>query len=276
MDIRFVPQADIDKQLYNSCVHFATNGSLYGYDWYLNATAKEWDLLVEGDNYVSAMPLPKRKNWWGRTYLTQPKLVPDLAVYSVKPLSPKRIQSFWDAIPDEIRGGSLTVEPASVPREPGRFAVVQAQGEALFLNQSYEEITDDFPSAYYERMALSERADLLPASNLKPEAVADFWLEVHGRTADNEWKYHAMQRLMYQVLHRSWGSASGVQTREGELLATVFTVYSHGRIFPLFGAESKAGGAAGAKTFLIDTLLRSHAGRNLKISKRTVISDYAP
>ncbi len=144
MDIRFVPQDQIDKQLYNSCVHFATNGSLYGYDWYLNATAKEWDLLVEGDNYVTAMPLPKRKNWWGRTYLTQPGLIPDLAVYSVKPLSPKRIQSFWDAIPEEFRGGSLTVEPASVPKDPGRFDVVQASGDALFLNKPYEEITDDF------------------------------------------------------------------------------------------------------------------------------------
>lgn len=270
MDIRFVPQEEIDKQLYNSCVHFATNGSLYGYDWYLNATAKDWDLLVEGDNYVSAMPLPHTKNWLGRTKLLQPRLVPDLAVYSVKPLSPKRIQSFWDAIPDTFRGGSLTVEPASVPKDPGRFAVTQAVGDALFLNEPYETITDDFPPDYYERMALSERADLLPTSTIKPEAFADFWLAVNGKTADNEWKYHAMQRIMYQVLHRSWGNAVGIQTREGELLAAVFAVYSHSRIFPLFPAESKAGGDAGAMTLLVDNLLRSHAGRSLKISREVV------
>ena len=268
MDIRFVPQAEIDKQLYNSCVHFATNGSLYGYDWYLNATAKEWDLLVEGDKYVTAMPLPKRKNWLGRTYLTQPGLIPDLAVYSVKPLSPKRIQSFWDAIPEEFRGGSLTVEPASVPKDTGRFTVTQAAGDALFLNKPYEEITDDFPAGYYERMARSEQADLLPASNLKPEAVADFWLQVNGKTVDNEWTYHAMQRIMYQIIHRSWGSAQGVQTRDGELLAVSFNAYSHSRIFPLFQAESQAGAAAGAMTLLVDTVLRSHAERNLKLDRR--------
>ena len=268
MDIRFVPQDQIDKQLYNSCVHFATNGSLYGYDWYLNATAKEWDLLVEGDNYVTAMPLPKRKNWWGRTYLTQPGLIPDLAVYSVKPLSPKRIQSFWDAIPEEFRGGTLTVEPASVPKDSGRFDIVQAAGDALFLNKPYEEITDDFPADYYARMARSEAADLLPASNLKPEAVADFWLRVNGDTADNEWTYHAMQRIMYQIIHRSWGSAQGVQTRDGGLLAVSFNAYSHNRIFPLFRAESEAGAAAGAMTLLTDTILRSHAERNLKLDRR--------
>jgi hypothetical protein len=271
MDIRFVPQAEIDKQLYNSCVHFATNGSLYGYDWFLNATAKEWDLLVEGDNYVSAMPLPHRKNWLGRSLLQQPTLVPDLAVYSVKPLSPKRIQSFWDAIPDRFRGGELTVEPASVPKDSGRFDITTARGDALFLNKPYEEITDDFPPAYYERMARAEAADLLPAPHLKPEAYADFWLTVNGTTIDNEWKYHAMQRLMYQILHRSWGNAVGVQTRDGQLLAAVFNVYSHGRIFPLFPVESEKGADAGAMTYLMDNVLRGHAGRGLKVSRELVV-----
>ena len=265
MDIRFVPQGEIDKQLYNSCIHYATNGSLYGYDWYLNATAKEWDLLVEGDNYVTAMPLPRRRNWLGRTYLTQPPLVPDLAGYSVKPLSPKRIQAFWDAIPDAFRGGELIVEPASVPRAPGRFTVTAAAGTALFLDRPYEEITDAFPPIHYERLARAGTADLLPVPALKPEALAEFWLRVHGRGEDNEYKFHAMQRIMYQVLHRSWGNAAGIQTRAGELLAVSFNVYSHGRIFPLFRAESRAGAAAGAMALLYDTLLRGHAGRNLKI-----------
>ncbi len=265
MDIRFIPQEEIDKQLYNSCVHFATNGSLYGYNWYLNATAKEWDLLVEGDNYVSAMPLPRTSNWLGRTQLTQPRLVPDLAIYSVKLLSPKRIQAFWDAIPDEFRGGDLTVEPASVPQNSGRFEVTQAVGHALFLNKPYEEITDNFPADYYTRLGRAEAADLLPVPVLKPEAYADFWLKVHGTGGENEWKFHAMQRIMYQVLHRSWGNAVGIQTRDGELLAVSFNVYSHNRVFPLFRAESPAGADVGAMTLLYDTLLRSHAGRALKI-----------
>lgn len=66
MDIRLIPQAEIDRQLYNSCVHFATNGNIYGYQWYLNNTARDWDVLVEGDNYVSVLPLPYGKNWLGQ------------------------------------------------------------------------------------------------------------------------------------------------------------------------------------------------------------------
>ncbi len=267
MNIRFVPREEIDKQLYNSCVHYATNGNVFGYDWFLDNTAREWDALVEDDNYTSVMPLPRRKNWLGRQYLFHPRLVSDLGVYSVNVLSPKRIQSFWEAIPEVYRGGELTVEPASVPPKGSRFEVSAASGDALFLNRPYEELVDDFPSDYFRRLALAEAADLIPATPTKPEKLADFWLAQHGKGGDNEWRYHAMQRLMYQVLHRGWGNAFVVQTKEKEILAGIFLIYSHNRIFPLFGAESPAGAAVGAGTWLRDNLLHSHAERSLKIDK---------
>ncbi len=56
MNIRFVPQEDIDKTKWNSCVHYAINGNIFGYMWYLNNVAKKWDALVEED-YESVFPL---------------------------------------------------------------------------------------------------------------------------------------------------------------------------------------------------------------------------
>lgn len=271
MKIRHLRQDEIDKQLYNSAVHFATNGSIYGYDWFLNATAKDWDFLVEGDeSWVSVMPLPKRTNWLGRTQLTQPRLVPELAVYSVKPLSPKRIQAFWDAVPAEYKGGELTVEPASVPQDAGRFTVETAPGSVLFLNRPYEEIIGDFGVTYHEGLLRAEDAGLRPGSVFKPETFADLWLEVNGKSKENEWTYHAMQRVMYQILHRSWGGTQAVTDGEGNPLALLFICYSHSRIFPLFSVETAAGKTQGAMTYLWDNLLRAHADRNLKIKREEV------
>ncbi|NJC28413.1 hypothetical protein [Neolewinella antarctica] len=271
MNIRLVKQEDLDKQLYNSCIHYATNGNIYGYDWFLNATAKEWDVLVEGDKWVSVMPLPRRKNWLGRTYLEQPRLVPELAVYTVKPISPKRIQSFWDAVPEEYRSGELTVEPASVPQKPGRFDVEAAPGTVLFLKDPYETIIGDFSPAYHEGLLRAEDAELRPIGSFKPETFADLWLEVNGKTADNEWTYHAMQRIMYQVLHRSWGGTQAVQDKKGNILAMVFLVYSHSRIFPLYQVETPAGKKVGAMTYLWDNILKMHAERNLKLKREDIL-----
>lgn len=272
MKIRHLTAADMDKQLYNSCVHFATNGSIYGYDWFLNATAKDWDFLVEEDeeSWVSVMPLPKTKNWWGRQMLEQPRLVPELAIYTVRALSPKRIQAFWDAIPAEFRKGGLVVEPASVPKNQGRFSVEMAQGTVLTLDKEYEDIIGDFSPEYHEGLIRAQMANLRPAPSFKPERLAEFWLQVNGNTPDNEWKFHAMQRLMYQVLHRSWGGTHAVQSESGELLAMTFIIYSHGRIFPMFTVESKEGNAVGALTYLWDNLLKTHANKSLKIKREEI------
>lgn len=270
MNIRLVPREEFDKQLYDSCVHYATNGNIYGYHWFLNATTDDWDVLVE-DEWSSVMPLPKTKNWLGRTRLEQPRLISDLAIYSVNVLSPKRVQAFWDAIPDEYRSGNLTVEPASTPKANGRFTVEAASGTALTLNRPYEQIIEDFSPGYHEGLVRAEMARLRPASSFKPERLADLWLEVNGKTAENEWRYHAMQRVMYQVLHRGWGGTQAVQDDQGEILAMVFLAYSHHRIFPLFTVETTEGKSVGALTYLWDNILKSHAGKELKVKREEVL-----
>ena len=46
MDIRLVPQEEIDKTKWNSCVHYAANGKIFGYKWYLDNVAIDWVGLV--------------------------------------------------------------------------------------------------------------------------------------------------------------------------------------------------------------------------------------
>ncbi|MEM7574527.1 MAG: hypothetical protein AAF433_16605 [Bacteroidota bacterium] len=267
MQLRFLRHGEYDKQLYNSCIHYANNGSIYGYDWFLNNTAREWDLIVEGDPYVSVLPLPRATNWRGQLQLRQPPLVPDLAIYSVKPLSPVRVNSFWEAVPAEFKSGELEVEPLSVPSEKSRFKFRAASGTNLDLNQPYEQIIDDFPASYLRDLGLAEAADLLPTGTLKPERVAAFFQAHSPKGKATEWAFHAIQRLMYQLLHRGWGSAYGVQNRQGDVLAMVFIAYSHGRLFPIVKVESPAGKKAGAMSLLWDMAIHSHAERPLRIKR---------
>ena len=167
----------------------------------------------------------------------------------------------------EFKGGELEVEPLSIPSAKSRFKFRAASGTKLDLNQPYEEITDDFPPAYFRDLALAEAADLLPTGTLKPERVAAFFQEHNPKNKDTDWTFHAIQRLMYQLLHRGWGSVYGVQNRQGEVLAMTFIAYSHGRLFPIVKVESPAGKKAGAMTLLWDMAIHSHAERPLRIKR---------
>jgi hypothetical protein len=261
MDIRLVPQAEIDRLRYNSCVHYAQNGTVFGYDWFLNQTAREWDVLVEGE-YFSVLPLPHRSLFYQKQELYQPRLIRELALYSVRPLSAKRRAAFFEAIPDAYQRVTLDLEPQSLPPDES-FSRQALPNYYLRLDREYEELYAAFDTATAESLKRSEQADLLPSGTLKPERLAEFYQSTQPRTEEHNERFHALQRLMYQVLHRGWGFASGVQTREGELLAVAFFVYGHGQALTLLSVAKPTPLGNDALTLLYNQFIHGHAGRRL-------------
>lgn len=271
MEIRFIPQEEIDRQKWNSCIHYAPNGHIFGYKWFLDQTAKRWDALVEGD-YESVMPLPHRHHWLYGAALTQPPLVRELAVYSVRALSPARIAAFWDAVPAEYRQVDLAVEPRSRPAD---WKTSEQPTYFLSLREAYELIAEKYSPELLARARRVQEADLIPLSSVKPERLADLYRELHRPPREDDFVFHALQRIMYQVLHRGWGFASGIINREEQLLAAAFFIYSHGRALPLLALETPAGQAQDALVFLYDTFIRAHATRPLVLDFNNTPADLA-
>lgn len=262
MDIRFVPREEIDKVKFNSCVHYATNGNIFGYIWFLDYVAKDWDALVEGD-YESVFPLVWRKDAFGRKELYQPDLMRELGIYSIHVLSTKRLRAFLEAIPGEYRRMDIHLNEQNKLPADSPFLVEELTNHQMLLTDTYEELSAHFLPNLQAALEKAEAADLLPTTSLKPEQVAAMYQQYtrdHKRVDQN---FHALQRIMYNALHRGWGFASGIQTREGILLASNFYLYSHKKVISLVPIQSPEGEAKAALPYLFDILLRSHAGRPL-------------
>lgn len=269
MDIRLVKGEEIDKIKWNSCVHYAVNGNIFGYMWYLDHVAKDWDALVEGD-YESVFPLVWRSRFWGGKKLYQPDLMRELGVYSINILSQKRIGAFLEAIPEEYKRVDIVLNEQNRPPEQTPYAVEKQINHQLFLNRTYEELAMDFTPEIKEEIALAEDANLLPASNLKPEKIADFFKKHTPVRKGIDQQFHALQRVMYNVLHRGWGFSSGITNAEGDLLAVNFFIYSHRKALSLVPVESKAGREVGALAHLYHYFIRSHADRPIILDFNTV------
>ncbi|MEM6725303.1 MAG: hypothetical protein AAF598_14780 [Bacteroidota bacterium] len=93
MEIRYLKRDEIDQLKWDSCVHYANNGQVYGYTWYLDNVAEDWDGLVEGD-YESVFPLVWNSKIFGIKQLYQPFLSQQLGLFSVNLLSKARLQTF--------------------------------------------------------------------------------------------------------------------------------------------------------------------------------------
>jgi hypothetical protein len=262
MDIRFVPREEIDKVKFNSCVHYAGNGNIFGYIWYLDFVAKDWDALVEGD-YESVFPLVWRTTTFGKKELYQPDLMRELGIYSIHVMSAKRLQAFIEAIPEEYARLDIRLNEQNFPITEVPYELEEVDNYQLLLTPDYEELRSKYQPELLQALERAEEADLLPTTSVKPEQVAELYKQNTTRKSGLDRNFHALQRIMYNALHRGWGFASGIQNRDGALLAANFYLYSHKKVISLVPVQSPEGEKVEALSYLFDMLMRSHAGRPL-------------
>lgn len=262
MDIRFVQRDEIDKVKWNSCVHYSNNGNFFGYIWYLDTIAKEWDALVEGD-YESVFPLITRTKYWKVKELYQPDLIRDITIYSINVLSEARITAFLNAIPKDLKYINIRVDEQLIIPDPFNFTSKTLNNQQLLLNASYDELAARFSPTLVQALEKSRLANLIPTTSIKPEQIVDFYKAHTPNRKNLERRYHGYLRIMYNVLHRGMGFGSGVQNKNGELLAVSFYIYSHSRVYNLLSAVSPKGKQVAADAQLFDTLLKTHAGKML-------------
>ncbi len=259
MNIKLIPHQEIDKVKWNSCVHYATNGNIFGYKWYLDAVAKEWDALVEGD-YESIMPLFITEK---EDLLEQPKLLREAGIYSIHVLAQKRIQNFIDAIPEQFTNHSFQFNEGIQISEHADYSLSSIKNYQLVLLDDYQVIKGRFSSDLKAQLEHPNIKKLLPSSNVKPELIAQLFKDNSPFNRENEIAFHTYQRIMYNALHRGWGATFGVTDRDKNLLSAGFFIYGQGRMMQLLSATSPKGKELGAYDYLIDNILRSHAGRPL-------------
>ena len=256
MNIKLIRFEDLDKTKWNSCVHYASRGNVYGYWWYLANTVKEWDALVE-DDYQTVFPLIPLDS----SILTTPKTIQELGIYSIKVLSAPRVKAFLEAIPPSYQQYNFILNAGI--NWPKDFSIKPTTvcNHQLLLDSTYEDLEANYLPRVEGQMDLARTNRLILNSNLKPEKVADFY-RIHTKDKTNiNYNFHAYQRIMYNALHRGNGFASGVMNEKGEFLACGFFVFSHGKILRLISNVSPRGIKAGANTLLFDMLIRGNAGR---------------
>ncbi len=264
MDIRFVPAEEIVRNKWNGCVHYATNGNVFGYQWYLNNVAKEWDALVEGD-YQSVFPLIWKEDFLKRKGLYQPPLLREAGLYSVNALSPKRVKNFLQAIPKEYKSIEVHLNERIALPDNLDFKEEQLLNYQLAINEQIETLEAAFTEELKASLHKAKTAQLQAVSNLKPEVLADFYKKYSHHKDKSDFNFHALQRLMYNAMHRGVGFISGVVDKQQQLCAINFFIYSHNKILSLVPLASPYGWEHAALPFMFNVLLQTNAGRPLII-----------
>lgn len=269
MKVKFIPKEELDKVKFNSCVHYANNGNIFGYWWYLDAISKDWDALVEGD-YESVMPLMRREEFPKTKVLYQAPLIRESGVYSINVLSPLRVKKFLEAIPADYKKINIRLNEQNTSGDFPDFIKTEKSNHQMLLMEPYENLANAYSESLKTKIQDAENLKLVSINNKKPEIIAEFYQNYSANRSELSRNFHAIQRIMYNVLHRGWGFASSVTDEKGEILATNFFVYSHKKVVSLLPVSSPKGKEMGAMELLMDNLIKTHAGRPLILDFNTM------
>ncbi len=271
MQIKHLSNEAIDQQKWDSCVHYANNGNVFGYRWFLNNISKDWDALVEGD-YTSVMPIFWKQNKWSKQKsIYTPSLIRHAGLYSTSVLSTQRLMHFLNAIPDEFKGAQQLRlnEQNYLPDAPEGFALQEHKNYQLMMSLSYDRLKAKYDKDMISSIQKAFDKGYKTANNSRPEQIADF-LKTHSFTGKNgESNFHASQRIMYNVLHRGKGFASTLLGPKGQLAAVNFLIYSHSRILSIFSAATPQAEADGAMNMIYDLIIGTHSRRPMLLDFNT-------
>jgi hypothetical protein len=262
MAIRWIKREDIDKVKWNSCVHYAYNGNIFGYVWYLDFIGKSWSALIE-DDYQAVMPLIYRKGLH-KQEIYQPNFIRELGIFSYAALNAGRVNLFFDAIPAVYRSIEMQVSEECKPTENKGFITKEKTNHVLSLLPTYEILASRYSPAFKNAMERAISLGFRSSESISPEQFASFYENNGpGKKVDRERRKHALLRIIYNAMHRGWGFLSGITDETGTLCAADFYITSHSRLMSLAPVITKKGELSGAAALQFDFLIRSNAGKPL-------------
>jgi Acetyltransferase (GNAT) domain len=267
--IQYLTHQQIDKQKWDSCIEQSANGLIYGYSFYLDPMAKQWDALVlakglHSDNdYVAVMPLTWNKKY-GIHYLHQPFLTAQLGIFG-NTMNAEMAASFLQSIPPKFKYWDFYLNYQNVfPLK--EFELYQRSNFVLALNKPYLEIYNSYKENIQRNIKKAAQAGCTIQKDFEVEKVIELAIQQMKsqgeESADNIDRF----RKLYQHLHtRQMATTYGIVSTASELLASCVFFFSHNRAYYILVGNHPDGKTIGASHALIDAFIKDHAGKNMML-----------
>jgi hypothetical protein len=269
VEINYLTYQQINKAKWDACIDKAANGLIYGYSFYLDAMAKNWDALVLGD-YDAVMPLTWNKKY-SIHYLYQPPFTACLGVFG-NSLNAETVNEFLQAIPSKFKYWDIYFNPGNVFKLPD-FALYQRMNYVLSLNNPYEKLYTAYRENIQRNIKKSEQFQLSINKNIAIGDVIKLAKEqANSFAAVAADDFNRFEKL-FQLLHsKQKATIYGVYTKEGQLIASAVFFFSHGRAYYIMvgnspdarpNGSSGRGKTQGASHALINAFIKDNAGEDL-------------
>src|SRR5689334_8694904 len=167
--IKYLSRHQIDKTKWDECVRQADNGLIYGYSFYLDKMALNWDGLVLND-YEAVMPLTWNKKY-GIYYLYQPFLCAQLGVFGQN-IDADISKSFLVSIPPKFKYWDFCLNHRNILHLK-EFDIFLRNNYVLDLSQSYDKLYENYRENIQRNIKKAQQLGCVIQTNFPVEHVIE-------------------------------------------------------------------------------------------------------
>ena len=258
--IQFIEHKNIDKHKWDSCVTQSFNQSISAYSWYLDCVSENWSALVM-DDYQAVFPLSVKSKYKIK-YFLQPIFVRSIGIYSKKYISEELVNSFFDAIPNNIKLIDFYLKENIRFNKVG-YEVSSRKVQLLNLNQSYETIKQSYNRSALKNLRKAEKNEIVITEQITPEKIAEQYQENIGSQVEklNSSHFKTIEKLMKVALKNESGITLAVINKNKETIASAFFMKTDKAIYFSFGSANDEGKSVGAMYLMVDEIIKRYAQR---------------
>lgn len=259
MTIAILQREEIDTAKWDNCIAQSVNGLVYGYSWYLDIVAENWCGLV-GDDYQVVFPLPFNTKY-GINYVYQPFFTQQLGLFSIAPISPNLVATFFDAIPPVYRFIAINLNTYIKAQYP-QTKLYPKVTYHLDLIEPYSIISARYSSNTKRNISKAVAYDISVIHGLTALQLVD--LKRNNATVSLRKKhYNILNQLITQSIEHGVGELYGAYNAHNELCAGALFLKSNGKVIYLLASSSQEGREQRAMFRLVDHYIQQHSELNL-------------
>ncbi len=260
MAISYLTYQHINKTKWDTCIDNASNGLIYGYSFYLDCMAKNWDALVLND-YEAVMPLTWNKKY-GIHYLYQPPFTACLGVFGNE-LSAETVNEFLNSVPAKFSYWDIYFNHGNYFKLSD-FNLYERKNYVLPLNESYEHLYSNYRENIQRNIKKAGQFGLTINKNIPVSEVVALAKEQTREFASLPAEvFTNFERLYALLCQKEKATTYGVYNKEGGLIASAAFFFSHHRAYYIMVGNHPDGKTLSASHALIDAFIKDHAGQNI-------------
>ena len=260
--IRYIKQADLNKEKWDRLITGSPMGMLYAMSGYLDAMCSHWDALVCGD-YKTGMPLPYRKKM-GISYLYQPAFTQQLGIISKQPLTGKESMAFIKEAAKYFSFAEITLNHQNIFTGT-EYPLQMRQNLVLPIQDDYGKVQSNYSFTLKKNLKWIKKFNSEYVWEKDIKKIVALYRELYQKKIpsfkDNDYVHFLKACKNIQPYSKVYARA--VLNPAKELLAASILILFKDRLYNIISCNTARGRAVHANDVLYDQIIREFSGRGL-------------